>query len=594
MSTEEQIATPQNHGEIPKAVVRNAEQVSAGRLRTRLWWLTLLCVGLAAALVFSSYQTQGTTIAIHFDQGHGLKAGDTLRYRGIDVGAVQSVKIAKDLNGVGTRILLSPGNEAIAVEGSQFWIERPRLRLGQISGLDTVVGAKYVAVLPGDPGNKSAYNFEGLENPLTIVDGDSVEVDVRFPEGQGLAVGDPVRYRGISVGEVTEVALESDTEAVLVRLRLVGEAKPLARSGTQFWIERPRLDLTEVRGLETLLGGLYVALQPTSADGEPSTHFAGLAAAPPIPLRDGALEVELDAAERMGVNRGAPITYRGLEVGRVSSVDLSSDGATVKIRAIVEAEYAELVREDSRWWANGGVKLDANLGGVTIAMDSVAAWLRGGIAFGTPEMPGKRVVTGHRFVLNPEPLEEWLDWQPRIAVAKAGELELPQCVRVVARWKSMIGLYRHTAETWGIALDNGYLMVPTTFADEAEAVEHKVTLEMAGTSAALESKNILRAQHLTRIRLPAKAAVKKWSQANFGMWNSDSVLLIVNPDLPEPLALDDTRVELRTGVGLRIASGVPISDSLLGSPVVDATTGRLIGLLVKHDGDWVVATASRD
>ena len=594
MSTEEQNETPQAHSEIPQAVVRSAEQVSAGRLKTRLWWLTLLCVGLAAALVVSSYQTQGTTIAIHFDQGHGLKAGDTLRYRGIDVGAVQSVKIAKDLDGVDTRILLSPGNEAIAVEGSQFWIERPRLRLGQISGLDTVVGAKYIAVLPGDPGNELAYDFEGLESPLTIVDGDSIEVEVRFPEGQGLAVGDPVRYRGISVGEVTEIALESDPEAVLVRLRLVGTAKSLARAGTQFWIERPRIDLTEVRGLETLLGGLYIALQPTSMDGDPSTRFAGLAAAPPIPLRDGALEVELDAAERMGVNRGAPITYRGLEVGRVSGVDLSSDGATVKIRAVVEAEYAELVREDSRWWANGGVKLDANLGGVTIAMDSVAAWLRGGIAFGTPEMPGKRVVTGHRFVLNPEPLEEWLDWQPRIAVAKAGELELPQCVRVVARWKSMIGLYRHTAETWGIALDSGYLMVPTTFADEAEDVEHEVTLELAGTSAALESKNILRAQHLTRIRLPAKAKVKKWSKGNIGKWNSDSVLLIVNPDLPEPLALDDTRVELRKGIGLRIASGVPISDSLLGSPVVDATTGRLIGLLVKHNGDWVVATASQD
>ena len=87
MSTGEQNETPQaDRAEIPKAVVRTAEQVSAGRLKTRLWWLTLLCVGLAAALVVSSYQTQGTTIAIHFDQGHGLKAGDTLRYRGIDVG----------------------------------------------------------------------------------------------------------------------------------------------------------------------------------------------------------------------------------------------------------------------------------------------------------------------------------------------------------------------------------------------------------------------------------------------------------------------------------------------------------------------------
>ena len=580
---------------VPEALVRTKDQVSAGRLRTRLWWLTVLCLILAGGLVASSFQSQGTSIRIQFSEGHGLKAGDTLRYRGIEIGTVESVLISDDMSSIETTIVLAAGNEAAAVEGSQFWIERPRLRLGQIGGLETVVGAKYVGVLPGESSGNPAYEFVGLENPITLTQGDSLEVQVHFPRGDGLAVGDSVRYRGIAVGEVTSVELDADAKAVQVGLRLVGAAKQLAREGTQFWIERPRLDLTEIRGLETLLGGLYIAIEPTSEDGKLSKQFVGLPSPPPLPLRDGSLEIELDAANRMGVSRGAPIAYRGLEVGRVSSVDLSSDGASVKIRAVVEPEYAGLVRDNSKWWSNGGIQIDAKLSGVEISMDSVTSWLRGGIAFSTPEAPGKNVFTGHRFVLNSEPLPEWLDWQPRIAVDRIGGLELPKPFRVVASWQSgMIGFYRrHTQGTLAIAMDDGYLRVPTGFADKAESIERDVNLEVAGKSTALESRMILRDKFVSRIKLPKDAKVPLWSTRNTGIWTPESVLLIVNPELAEPIALDGTRVAIRKGVGVEIASGVPISPTLAGSPVLDATTGKLVGLLVQDEAGWIVAYLSK-
>ncbi len=107
--------------------------------------------------------------------------------------------------------------------------------------------------------------------------------------------------------------------------------------------------------------------------------------------------MELEARQRMGLVRGAPITYRGLEVGRVADVGLARDGASVTIRAIIEPEYADLVRTNSTWWSTGGIKLDANLTGVNVSVDSFTSWLRGGLAFATPSAPGDKVVTGYRF-----------------------------------------------------------------------------------------------------------------------------------------------------------------------------------------------------
>lgn len=582
-------------GAIPRATIRSADQRRTRQLTTRLWWLTGICTLLAITLVVTSFRSQGTLIDITFSEGHGLKAGDTLRYRGIDIGSVQSVQVSDNLDAVEVAILLSPGNESLAVAGSQFWIERPQLRLGQISGLDTVLGAKYVGVLPGDTTGERRLAFNGLETPLQITQGDSTVVAIRFPAGEGLAVGDPVRYRGIAVGEVTEVELTESLDVVVVRARLVGVAQEFARVGTQFWIERPRLDLTEIRGLETLLGGRYVAVQPTSETANRERDFLGLAEPPPLPRREGCLEIELDASSRFGLVRGAPLTYRGLEVGRVSNVGLSRDGASIKVSCVIEPDYTDLVRNNSHWWVTSGLRVDANLTqGVTASFESLAALMRGGIAFSTPRNPGDLVVTGHRYTLAAVPEDDWLKENPRIAVGKhhLEGVQLPHAFRVVARWDgtlgAMFGLGKRTEETWAIMDEDGLLRIPTTFFDRARSASDEVTIEVGGKGIALVEETASVEGPITRLMPPPDVEIDPWNR--FSSWSGTAVLLVVNPELSEPIALDRTRVTIEEGAGIRIAQGVSLSETLIGSPVMDADQLTVIGLLDYDNKTWFIRT----
>lgn len=582
-----------NETNIPVANVQSAQKVRSNRYVTRLWWLTAICLVVAAGLVITSFQSQGTEIAVTFEDGHGLKPGDTLRYRGIEVGTVNSVKIASDLDSVQVRVLLEPGNESLAVEGSQFWIERARLRLGQISGLDTVLGAKYLLVLPGDPKGKRVYEFAGLDSPLNIARADSKDIRIQFPAGEGLQVGDTIQYRGISVGEVTYVDLSEDISSVWVGARLVGSARALARQGTQFWIERPRLALTEIRGLETLLGGRYIAIEPSIAESPAASEFVGLPEPPPLPRRDGSLEIELDSPNRLGLVRGAPITYRGLEVGSVSNVDLSNDGASVKIRAVIDPEYTDLVRFNSRFWPVSGLEIEAGFQkGVKISVDSVSSWLRGGIAFATPDTPGQHVVTGHRFMLE-RPKEEWLEWEPRIAIGREHAIgkEFPSPIRVVASWRaSLLGLYgRRTTECWGIALGDGRLHVPTKFIEDAKEAKAEVMIEVAGESFPFDENDVETHDSISSILIPYQFQITKWPKERTSkVWRETDVLLIINPEQSEPVALDGTRLAVLEKAGLKIAPGVPIASSLNGSPVVSSDTGALIGLLLETKEGWII------
>ena len=584
--------------DIPGARVVTIDATNKARWRTNLWWLTAACAVIAVGLVITSLRTQGTLIHIRFEEGHGLKAGDTLHYRGIDVGTVTKVLVANDMQGVDVAIQLGQGNERLAVEGSEFWIQRARLRLGQVTGLDTVLGAKYVGVLPGSDSTKPKRKFTGLETPLGITEGGATEIRIQFPAGEGLEVGDPVRHRGISVGEVTFVDLNESADAVLVGVRLVGAAKSFAQAGTQFWIERPRLDVTEIRGLDTLLGGRYLAIQPSSDASTPQREFIGLAEPPPLPRRNGSLEIELDAADRSGLVRGAPVTYRGLEVGRVANVDLSNDGATVRIQVVIEPEYAELVRENSKWWSISGMQFDLGLQGVQMSIDSLSAWLRGGVAFATPDQPGTRVVTGYRFTLSEKPDREWMGWQPRIAVGLSGAAgagngkSLPKPIRVAATWKaSWLGLYqRRSEQTWGLALDDGSLLVPTTFVRAAAAAGDGVAIEVAGSSVSFVAKDVATKGELSKLRMPENSNSDSWPIAELnGAWTGKNLLLIINPELSEPIAIDASRIAKKDESGLTLVDSIPLSDTLSGSPVTDAESGQLVGLLSKVKGRWIVA-----
>src|SRR5262249_22222211 len=145
-----------------------------------------------------------------------------------------------------------------------------------------------------------------------------------------------------------------------VRVRLVGEAHQLAREGTQFWIERPRLSIAEVRGLDTLVAGRYLAVMPGPADAAAQSEFQGGDSVVPADLPAGSVEIVLHAAQRWGIERGVQVTYRGLRVGQIISVGLASDGTSIEARAFIEPRYRSLVRQNSVFWSNSG--LDVNMG----------------------------------------------------------------------------------------------------------------------------------------------------------------------------------------------------------------------------------------
>ncbi len=254
--------------DLPSAVLRKE------RAPWVVWLLPCAALLVAGFLAFQSWSRRGVTVTIELDEGHGLRTGDSVQYRGIAVGTVDGVEMSADLDGIVVSARLFGNAHTLACAGTRFWIVRPQLGLSGIAGLDTIIGPRYLAILPGDGAPQRT--FVGLPFPPAVEATlpSDLEIILEAPRRGGLLPGAPVLYRQVRIGTVLSVALASDGGSVEARTHVQGRYAPLVREGSRFWrIGGLSMHLgvtgvtVEFESVETLLAGGVEIATPSEAGG---------------------------------------------------------------------------------------------------------------------------------------------------------------------------------------------------------------------------------------------------------------------------------------------------------------------------------------
>lgn len=242
-----------------------------------VWLIPLVAAAAAGWLTWSYFGERGIPIQVVFADGHGLKSGDMVKYRGIDVGVVDELVLSRDMTRVVAEIRLHPEARGVARKGSLFWIVRPRFGLMEAKGLETVIGAKHVEVLPGE--GPPEYRFEGREeNPAAAMNvPGGLSLVLETDAAGGLRVGAYVAYRQVPIGEITGVTLAPGREGVDVQVVIPPDYRDLIRHNSVFWkTGGARVRAGLFRGVQLELDSLHsllvggIGMHP-SPDGEPAS-----------------------------------------------------------------------------------------------------------------------------------------------------------------------------------------------------------------------------------------------------------------------------------------------------------------------------------
>lgn len=210
-------------------------------------------------------------------------------------------------------------------------------------------------------------------------------VQIYFSDAAGLVAGrTTIRYQGLEVGMVRDINLSEDLGSIYVDADIYPEAAKLLNDKTRFWLVKPTASLTGVSGLDALVSGNYISIQP--GDGKKfETTFTALESAPTDLRVTQGLNIKLKSQDLGGVSIGSQIVYKKIPIGEVFSYQLNEDAKSITIQANIQEQYQHLINSHSRFWNVSGIGANIGFDGVDVRLESMSALLGGAIAVDSPD-----------------------------------------------------------------------------------------------------------------------------------------------------------------------------------------------------------------
>lgn len=325
------------------AAIPEAELTLQRRLRLSLVWIVpLLALVIGAVLVVRATLQTGPSITISFRSAEGLEAGKTeVRFKEVVVGRVIKVSLHPDKQQVLVSVQMDKAGRDINLQGTRFWVVRPRIGAAGVSGLSTLLSGAYIAADPG-ASEQDERDFVGLDAPPLVLRGEpGRSFELRADDLGSLDIGWPVYYRRLRVGRVVGYGLAPNGLGVLVQVFIESPHENLVSRQTRFWnasgvdVALNASGLTvNTQSLTSVIAGGIAFAQPADAlsaspapAGDQFKLFASERAA--LAPQDGAaLRVRMVFEQSVrGLDAGAPIDLQGIELGTVRSVMLQANPA---------------------------------------------------------------------------------------------------------------------------------------------------------------------------------------------------------------------------------------------------------------------------
>ncbi len=357
----------------------------------------------------------GLHLTLKADRLGSLDRDSPVFYKQIQVGRVKSYRLAEDQGTVEIKVFIEPAYASLVRKHTRFWNASGVSVDASLSGvkirsesLASIVAGGIAFATPeyrkDSPPTDPSLPFRLYEDFDAAQAG--IRVKVKLSDFEGLQAGrTPVMYKGIQVGTLKTLKVESDLNSAMAELTLDPLAEDYLVQGTQFWVVKPSISLAGITGLEALVKGNYIAVRPGDKGASPQREFEARAKAPPLDLKSPGLHLVLFSDNLGSLEVGSPILYRQVKVGTVQSYQFSrKHQKRLLIGVHIEPEYAGLVNGSTRFWNASGITLTGGLSGIQIKSESLQSLMAGGISFDTPtpNVPLKRRIPTFRLHENQE------------------------------------------------------------------------------------------------------------------------------------------------------------------------------------------------
>ena len=302
-----------------------------------VWIVPLLALAVALWMVWQDTRGTGPTITVAVGDAEGIEAGKTqVKVRNVDVGQVTEVRLSEDFSSAVIEVAMNEGTERMLNPDTRIWVVKPRIGRQGISGLGTLLSGAYIRLQPGESKEQQSH-FKALEQPpVTSQETPGRRLNLTSEGQTSVTVGDSVQYQGFTVGQVEQAEFLVDERQTRYQIFVKAPYDELITENTRFWLQRGVSIQWNSQGLDLALGSIESLLGASVTFGVPEGQprgdkltseqefelFESLEEAKQQGYIHGIDYVVLLDESVAGLEKGAPVQFKGVRVGTVREVPL--------------------------------------------------------------------------------------------------------------------------------------------------------------------------------------------------------------------------------------------------------------------------------
>ncbi|AHG22001.1 paraquat-inducible protein B [Chania multitudinisentens RB-25] len=307
-----------------------------------VWIIPIVTALIGAWILFYHFSNQGPEVMLTTASAEGLEAGKTrIKSRSVDVGIVESVVLSDDLSNVLVQARLNSGMEKLLREDSAFWVVKPQVGRGGVSGLGTLLSGAYIELQPGSIGKEGKDAFQLLDTPpLAPPDAKGLRVLLDSEKSGQLNAGDPVLFRGYRVGSVETSYFDAEKREMRYQLFISAPYDQLVTSNVRFWKDSGVAFDMSAQGMRVEMGSLATLFSGGVSFDVPEGWERGelVKAMSEFKLFDSERNIQdslytehtdylmFFSDSVRGLQAGAPVEFRGIRLGTVAQVPFYKEG----------------------------------------------------------------------------------------------------------------------------------------------------------------------------------------------------------------------------------------------------------------------------
>ncbi len=358
--------------------------------------------------------TPSTTLTLTASSLPDIQAGSVVLYRRYQVGEI--VAVTPHANNFEVAVHISPPYRNLITRDTVFWAEGGARVQINTSGIT-------VQATPLNRALKGAISFDNMPGVVhqpgqsrTLFPSETAaraigsQITLKTYDASKLSNGMPIRYLGITIGQIESLSLSVNNNQVLAKAVLYPEyVNDFARTGSRFSVISPEISSTGISHLDSLLQP-YVNVEPGKGASVRTFELQQSTITDSRYLNGKTFFV--DAPEAGSLTIGTPILFRGVEVGTVTGISLGAMADRVQIAMRISQHYQYLVRNNSIFWQASGYSLNFGLTGGVVKTGTFQQFIRGGIEFATPPtvpLAPEATANKHFLLLNEAP-KNWQQW----------------------------------------------------------------------------------------------------------------------------------------------------------------------------------------